>query len=125
MAGVVGRFLLPFSTKSGTIENHMIVVTRLPTHRNDGSKCSRREFRAILNRVRELFSGFTLEGPYEGIWVDDDGTVFEDTSYKLEVVVTRKQVHQARELFIEFGKQLGQRAIYFEVREGGEIIDIE
>jgi hypothetical protein len=30
-----------------------------------------------------------------------------------------------RELFIRIGKQLDQRAIYFEVREGGEIIDLE
>ena len=30
----------------------------------------------------------------------------------------------ARELVISIGKQFGQRAMYFEVREGGEIIDI-
>jgi hypothetical protein len=29
------------------------------------------------------------------------------------------------DLFIRIGQKLGQRAIYFEVREGGEIIDLE
>ena len=32
---------------------------------------------------------------------------------------------EARALFSRIGKQLGQRAIYFEVREGGKIIDLE
>jgi hypothetical protein len=43
--------------------------------------------------------------------------------------VTKKTVshilNEARELFTRIGKRLGQRAIYFEVREGGEIIDLE
>jgi hypothetical protein len=30
----------------------------------------------------------------------------------------------ARELVVGIGKQLGQRAMYFEVSKGGEIIDI-
>lgn len=36
----------------------MLVVTRIPTHRNDGSKVSQRERRAILTRVRDVFGGF-------------------------------------------------------------------
>jgi hypothetical protein len=39
--------------------------------------------------------------------------------------VPPERVGEARELFIRVGKQLGQRAIYFEVREGGEIIDLD
>src|ERR1700722_9360346 len=46
----------------------MLVVTRIPTHRNDGSKISRRERRGILNLVRDTFGGYTLEGPFEGAW---------------------------------------------------------
>ena len=45
--------------------------------------------------------------------------------YRLEVVVAAERLPEARELFMEIGVQLGQRAIYFEVREGGEIIDLE
>ena len=36
-----------------------------------------------------------------------------------------ERVGEARALFVRLGKQLGQRAIYFEVREGGEIIDLD
>ena len=65
----------------------MLVITRIPTHRNNGSKISQRELRAILTLVRDAFSGYTLEGPFEGAWVADDGQVYEETSYRLEVLV--------------------------------------
>ena len=103
----------------------MLVVTRIPTHRNDGSKISRRERRSILTLVRDSFGGYTLEGPFEGAWVADDGRVYEETSYRLEVLVPPERVSEARQLFTRVGKQLGQRAIYFEVREAGEIIDLD
>jgi len=103
----------------------MLVITRIPTHRNDGSKISQRERRAILNRVRDQFRGYSLEGPFQGAWVADDGRTYEDTSYRLEVLIAPERLSEARELFMEIGRQLGQRAIYFEVRDEGEIIDLE
>jgi hypothetical protein len=51
--------------------------------------------------------------------------VYEETSYRLEVLVSPERVQEARQLFMDIGKQLGQRAIYFEVRDHGEIIDLE
>ena len=104
----------------------MIAVTRIPTHRNDGSKVGKRELQAILNRVSEAFGAYSLEGPFRGSWTAPDGRVYKERSFnKLEVVVGRGKVKAARRLFISIGKQLGQRAIYFDVREGGEIIDLE
>ena len=103
----------------------MLVITRIPTHRNNGSKISQRERRALLNLVRDTFGGYSLEGPFQGAWVADDGKVYEETSYRLEVLVSAERLNEARELFTRIGKQLGQRAIYLEIREGGEIIDLE
>jgi len=34
------------------------------------------------------------------------------------------RLSEARALFIQIGRQLGQRAIYFEIRNEGEIIDL-
>jgi hypothetical protein len=96
-----------------------------PPHRNDGSKISQRERRSVLARVGDAFQGYTLEGRFQGIWVADDREEYEKTSYRLEVVVPPERVSEARKLFIQIGQQLGQRAIYFEVREGGEIIDLD
>jgi hypothetical protein len=101
----------------------MLVVTRIPTHRNDGSRVGRRERRSILTLVRDTFGGYTLEGPFEGAWVADDGEVYEERSYRLEVLVPPERVREARMLFLRIGRQLGQRAIYFKVRDSGEIID--
>jgi hypothetical protein len=103
----------------------MLVITRIPTHRNDGSKISTRERRAFLTLVRNTFGGYSLEGPFEGAWVGDEGRVYEETSYRLEVLVPPERLGEARQLFMRLGRQLGQRAIYFEVREGGEIIELD
>jgi hypothetical protein len=103
----------------------MLVITRIPTHRNDGSKISLRERRAVLSLVRDTFGGYSLEGPYRGAWIADHGEVYEEESYRLEIVVATERLSEAREICMKIGRQLGQRAIYFEVREGGEIIDLE
>jgi hypothetical protein len=103
----------------------MVVITRIPTHRNDGTRISRRERRAIPTLIRDNLGGYSLEGPFEGAWVADDGQVYEETSYRLEVLIAAERLKEARDLFIHIGKQLGQRAIYFEAREGGEIIYLE
>ena len=103
----------------------MLVITRIPTHRNDGSKVSPRERRAFLTLVRDTFGDYSLEGPFQGARVGDDGQVYEETSYRLEVLAPTERLGEARQLFMDLGKQLGQRTIYFEVREGGEIIDLD
>lgn len=103
----------------------MIATTRIPTHRNDGSMISDEERTAILNRVREEFDGYTLEGPSLGAWVAVDGEVFEEHSYKLEVVVSAERAAEAQAHFMMIGRQLGQRAIFFEIREGGMIIELD
>jgi hypothetical protein len=103
----------------------MIAATRIPTHRNDGTPVSEKEINSILRRVRRMFNGYSFESPSCGAWVAVDGMVYEEESRKLEVVVSRERVTKAKALFKRIGKQLGQRAIFFEVREGGEIIDLE
>jgi hypothetical protein len=107
------------------MEDAMLAITRIPTHRNDGSKVSPRERRAILTLVRDIFGGYSLEGPFQRAWIAEDGQVYEETSYRLEILLPPERLSEARELVIRIGKQLGQRAIYFEVREGGEIIDLD
>ena len=113
--------MLPTTRRKGIA---LLVITRIPTHRNDGAQISAAARREILRQVRDTFGGYTLEGPFQGTWVADDGTVYEETSYRLEVLIEPGQLQVARELVIGIGKQLGQRAMYFEVRAGGEVIDI-
>ena len=90
-----------------------------------GRELVARERRSFVTLVRDTFGGYSLEGPFEGTWVADDGRVYEETSYRLEVLVAPDRVNEARALFARLGRQLGQRAIYFEVRDAGEIIDLD
>jgi len=85
----------------------MIAATRIPTHRNDGSKVSKRELKAILDQVRAAFRGFSLEKPCDGAWVADDGRVYEEQSQKLEVVVSHEEVNDAREFSSALGSSSG------------------
>ena len=103
----------------------MIAVTRIPTHRNDGSKVSDAQLKRILDRICDAFNGYSLEGPHQGAWVSADGKVYREESYKLEVIVPPERVKEVRAHFARIGKRLGQKAIYFELREGGEVIDLE
>ena len=104
----------------------MIFITRIPTHRNDATLVSAAELEDIKRQVWEAFGGLSIDGPGSGVWIADDGTIYEENSYMLQVHCDRSQYQEARELIISIGRQLGQRAMYFEVRyfDGVEIIDI-
>lgn len=103
----------------------MVFITRIPTHLNDGSPVTKTAMDAVLKRVWTTFGGYTLEGPAEGAWVDDSGKLYSETSYRLEVFCDRERLHEAKALVIEIGRELGQLAMYFEVRhcDGVELID--
>ena len=75
----------------------MIATTRIPTHRNDGSRVSRQELHAIIERVQRAFDGYSLDSPSDGVWVASDGQVYREKSQKLEVVVSREEVEKARD----------------------------
>jgi hypothetical protein len=100
----------------------LLVITRLPTHSNDGAKISAAARRDILRQVHDAFGGYTLEGPFQGAWVVDDGKVYEETSYRLEVIIEPGQLQVARELVISIGKQLGQRAMYFKFAQAARLL---
>src|SRR5437870_4811189 len=61
----------------------MIVVTRIPTHRNDGTEISEKEISRILDRVRKKLGGFSFDPPSYGAWVAADGQVYEEESRKI------------------------------------------
>ena len=109
----------------GLRETIMLVVTRIPTHRNDGSKISQRGRAPSCPSFVTRLEAIPWRVHSRVAWVADDGRVYEESSYRLEVLVPPERVSEAREVFTRVGKELGQRAIYFEVREAGEIIDLD
>lgn len=114
----------PISYANG---NNMQWITRIPTHGNDGDPIPPTVRQSILNDVRNAFGGFSLDGPGQGAWEDDEGRVYEEASWVLTVICERGQYAEARDMVREIGRRLDQFAMYFEVRymDGVEIIDIE
>ncbi|TWT58917.1 hypothetical protein KOR42_23040 [Thalassoglobus neptunius] len=95
----------------------MKVTTFIPIHRNDGSPVSPEELQEISRKVWERFGGATLEGRVEGHWVDEqDGQHYQDTSLKLTVVSEPERLPELEQLVREIGRQLDQKAMYFEVK---------
>jgi hypothetical protein len=106
----------------------MTFTTLLPTTRNDGSRVSRREMDKIIQSLRDRFGGVTVEGEAKGQWTSPGGAHgYRDRSVKVTVACNRERLHEAAEAVRAIGRQLGQRAMWFEVRgaDGVEILEIE
>lgn len=58
----------------------MIFITRIPTHDNHGHPIAPELRQAVLDSVVLEFGGFSLDGPGEGAWVADDGTLYAEHS---------------------------------------------
>ncbi len=101
----------------------MIFVTRLVTHDNDGQPIPAAVLNCILREAEARFGGYTLGNPESGSWIEG-GIRYAETSCRLEVVIAAGRIAEAREFVIWSGKELHQLAMFFEIRDGGEIIDI-
>jgi hypothetical protein len=96
----------------------------LPTTRNDGRRVPRREVRAILRRFRRQFGGYTAGGDQVGEWTDEStGQVYADHTIRVTVACDRGRMREAMDAVLEVGRQLGQKAMWFDVH-GADGVDI-
>lgn len=104
----------------------MKFITLIPTQRNDGSTVSQNEMQGILQTFWVEFGGATIEGPVEGHWIDN-GQHYQDWCMRVTVVCDSKQLDQAKRLVTQIGRQLDQKAMYFEVirDDGVEFLRIQ
>ncbi len=63
----------------------------------------------------------------DGHWVDEEGKHYHDRGIKVTVACPRERLEEAKEVVRAIGKQLGQKAMYFEVRyyDGVQILKID
>lgn len=95
----------------------MNFVTLVPMARNDGSEISAAELNAILAGLWQSFGGCTIEGDVVGHWVDTrDGKHYVDRSMRVSIACDNSRLADAERAVLEIGRQLGQEAMYFEVR---------
>lgn len=96
----------------------MKVTTLIPVRYNDGCKVSRRLIRRIVDELAVEFGGCSDEGITKGQWIDpDDSAHYRDESRRVSVFCDRVQLDDIRNAVIRIGQTLGQRAMYFEVRD--------
>lgn len=106
----------------------MVFATIIPTSLNDGSPVSPAELSQITRTLWERFGGATMEGQVEGHWVDEQtGQHYQDTGIKVSVATSRERLGEAIETVKEIGRQLDQKAMFFEVRyyDGVQILRID
>jgi hypothetical protein len=95
----------------------VIFITLVPTRRNDGSAVRKRELDAVLDLFWQRFGGATIERGIEGHWVDmANGRHYHEQSVRVTVNCPAERLAEAEALVLEIGRQLGQKAMYFDVR---------
>lgn len=72
----------------------------------------------IFDMLTEEFGGMTQEGKTKGQWIDPkDGKLYRDEGWKVSVVCDNELLSRAEAVVRQIGERLGQRAMYFEVRD--------
>lgn len=93
----------------------------LPLAYNDGTEVEPEVLQKMFRALDRQFGGYTNCGEIEGSW---HGQV--EHSHAVKVAVARDDIDQLRQVVKEFGKALGQKAMYFEVGQSSvEIIETE
>ncbi|HQU44454.1 MAG TPA: hypothetical protein PK867_16660 [Pirellulales bacterium] len=96
----------------------MKFTTIIPTYRNDESPVVDAELDEILLALATQFGGATNEGRTIGHWIDPvDGRHYRDEGLLISVVCENERLAEAQAAVLEIGKRLGQKAMYFEVRD--------
>ena len=105
----------------------MKFTTLIPTHFNDGSEVPEDQLQGFIDALAVLFGGCSDVGIIKGHWMDqNDSALYRDECKRISVVCDNSLLDEAREAVIQIGKNLGQRAMYFEVRDydGVQILEI-
>src|SRR5258708_33170645 len=106
----------------------MTFTTIIPKKRNDGKPIRPREGDAILNSLTDQFGGVSMEGEIQGRWVDEEsGQTYKDVGTKVTVACERERLAEAEAAVKQIGRQLGQKAMYCEVRyfDGVRILKVD
>ena len=72
--------------------------------------------------------GLTDEGEVNGYWIDDnDGKRYHDRGIRVSIACDRERLEEAKQAVLAIGKQLGRKAMFFEVRyyDGVQILKVE
>jgi hypothetical protein len=93
----------------------------IPVNDNDGRPFAAETFVGIKVRIEKAFGAFRWLSPQEGTW---KGQV--ELTHEIEIAINPRRVKELRELVCQIGRELGQKAMYFDASlPSVEIIDVE
>jgi hypothetical protein len=96
----------------------MKFTTLIPMRFNDGREVPGEELNRIIDQLAAQFKGCSDEGVTKGQWLDPKNShLYRDESRRITVVCNNAQLWDAQQAVIKIGQELGQRAMYFEVRD--------
>lgn len=96
----------------------MKFTTLIPMKHNDGRPVPPEKIDRLIDSLARKFNGCSDEGLTKGQWLDPkDARLYRDESRRVTVVCANDQLWRAQKAVIRIGQQLGQRAMYFEVRD--------
>jgi hypothetical protein len=105
----------------------MKFTTLIPMRFNDGRDVPQEKMNRIIDDLAVQFSGCSDEGVTKGQWLDPkDSQLYRDESRRVTVVCENHQLWEAQQTVIKIGQELGQRAMYFEVRDydGVQLLEV-
>src|SRR5947209_2671887 len=105
----------------------MKFTTLIPLRFNDGREVPVEQIRRILEELVVQFRGCSDEGITKGQWIDPEKSqLYRDESRRVSIVCDNRLLWEAQQVVIRIRRELGQRAMYFEVRDydGVQILEI-
>ncbi len=105
----------------------MKFTTLLPMRFNDGREVPAEQVSRILDELALQFGGCSDEGITKGQWLDPkDRTLYRDESRRVSVSCDNRLLFEAQQAVVKIGRELGQRAMYFKVRDydGVQILEV-
>lgn len=94
----------------------MQVTTLIPLAVNDGKLFANSRLEKLLDDLAAEIQGCSTDGKVEGRSIDQ-GQWHRDVSLRVTIVCEREQLMQVQKRVIKIGKMLGQRTMFFDVRD--------
>lgn len=105
----------------------MKFTTLIPLRFNDGTEVPATQLTRITDGLAFQFRGCSDEGVTKGQWLDPQHSrLYRDESQRISVVCSNDRLDEAKQAVIKIGIELGQKAMYFEVRDydGVQLLEI-
>jgi hypothetical protein len=105
----------------------MKFTTLIPMRFNDGREVPPEQMNRIIDELVVQFRGCSDEGVTKGQWLDPaDAQLYRDESRRISVVCGNQLLWEAQQAVVKIGRELGQRVMFFEVRDydGVQLLEI-